>query len=99
MRCSGCGRGTVVAWLRAAAAALWGTTWLAAWLGLRLSFQLLNGPYVLWALAVIPPRPRPWASAMGGWLLAQCATWLLSFLLLELHLPPLPQPWACRAWT
>ena len=35
------------AWLGAAAAALWGATWLAAWLGLRPSRRLLNGPYVL----------------------------------------------------
>ena len=49
-------------------------------------------------IAIIPPPAADSEPvvASGRWLLAQCATWLLSFLLLELHLPPLPQPLEAR---
>eukprot|EP01043_Picozoa_sp_COSAG02_P039245 COSAG02_NODE_3084_length_7397_cov_3.401617_6_plen_245_part_00 len=63
---------------------------LAAAVGLLWLCTLLTVAEPPHGLGLQPSR-RLLNASYTCWLLAQCGTWLLSFLLLELHAPPVPQ--------
>lgn len=72
---------------------------VAAWHSLSLQLAAIVGLLWLCTLLSVSEPPygfglRPSRRLLNGsytcWLLAQCGSWLLSFLLLELHAPPVP---------